>query len=142
MTTQRSILLDELRQVDSHPSADELYAMVRRRLPRISLGTVYRNLEILAGLGAIRRIDSGGGLKRFDGNPAEHYHIRCVACDRLVDAPVAVDRSLNDQVRRVTDFEIIGHQLEFLGRCPGCRTAMMEPAGLPGDFPPPGIPAP
>ncbi len=90
MTTQRSILLDELRRVDSHPSADELYAMVRRRLPRISLGTVYRNLEILSGLGAIRRIDSGGGLKRFDGNPEEHYHIRCVACDRLVDAPVAV----------------------------------------------------
>ena len=55
MTTQRRVILDELRSTGSHPTADQLYERVRRRLPRISLGTVYRNLEILAGQGVIQK---------------------------------------------------------------------------------------
>ncbi len=60
MTRQRSIILEELRNVCTHPSADEIYEMVRRRLPRISLGTVYRNLEILCELREIQKIETGG----------------------------------------------------------------------------------
>lgn len=121
MTRQRTVILEELRSVDTHPSADEIYAMVRQKLPRISLGTIYRNLEILSASGEIRRIESGGSLKRFDGRADDHYHIRCIGCDRLVDAFVDLKVDLDAWAKTVdTEFSIVGHQLEFLGLCPQC----------------------
>ena len=70
MTRQRRVILEELRKVNNHPSAYEIYEFVRKRLPRISLGTVYRNLEILSESGDIQKLEPGCSLKRFDGN----YH--------------------------------------------------------------------
>lgn len=127
MTRQRSIILEELRSVDSHPSADEIYEMVRRRLPRISLGTVYRNLEILCELEEIQKIEAGGTLKRFDGNPEPHYHIRCIGCGRIADAPVAPFIHGGEAIHEVTDYKIIGHRFEFLGVCPKCSDTAIAP---------------
>ena len=120
MTRQRKIILEELRKVVTHPSADEVYEMVRRRLPRISLGTVYRNLEILSKTGVIQKLEPGCTLKRFDGNPHDHYHIRCMQCDRIVDAYFDVDLNLPPEACKVNNFEIIGHKLEFIGLCSTC----------------------
>jgi Fur family transcriptional regulator, peroxide stress response regulator len=120
MTPQRKVILEELRKVNTHPSADELYEMVRKRLPRISLGTVYRNLETLSESGVIQKLEPGCSLKRFDGNPSEHCHIRCVHCDRIADAPLEPDLKVDLKRVNSTDFEIIGHRLEFIGVCPEC----------------------
>ena len=120
MTRQRQIILEELRKVVTHPSADEVYEMVRKRLPRISLGTIYRNLEILAEKGEIQKLELGCTLKRFDGNAQNHYHIRCSQCDRVVDAPADFDVAVSHNLYDATDFKIIGHQLEFIGICPDC----------------------
>ena len=120
MTRQRRVILEELRKVNTHPSADEIYEIVRKRLPRISLGTVYRNLEILAESGDIQKLEPGCSLKRFDGNPNEHSHIRCVCCDRIIDVPMIPDLEIDLERVNTTDFEIIGHRLEFLGMCPIC----------------------
>jgi len=120
MTRQRRVILEELRKVETHPSADEVYEMVRKRLPRISLGTVYRNLEILSESGDIQKLERGCSLKRFDGNPSEHCHIRCVRCNRVADLPMA--SALQIDLKRIdsNDFEIIGHFVEFLGVCSRC----------------------
>ncbi len=120
MTRQRRVILEELCKVDTHPSADEVYAMVRKRLPRISLGTVYRNLEILAESGDIQKLEPGGTLKRFDGKTEHHYHLRCIRCDRVVDAPADFDVTIKHDLKNATDFKIIGHKLEFIGICPEC----------------------
>ena len=120
MTRQRRVILEELRKVDTHPSADEIYEIVRKRLPRISLGTVYRNLEILSESGDIQKLEPGCSLKRFDGNPSEHSHIRCVRCDRIADAPRIPDLEIDLERVNSTDFEIIGHRVEFLGVCTIC----------------------
>ncbi|MBU0769673.1 MAG: transcriptional repressor, partial [Proteobacteria bacterium] len=72
MTLQRKTILNILRQTNCHPSADELYELVRKQLPRISLGTVYRNLEVLAKTGLIQKLELGGTIKRFDWNPNKH----------------------------------------------------------------------
>ncbi len=120
MTQQRKIILEELRKVDTHPSADEVYELVRKRLPRISLGTVYRNLEILSKTGAIQKLEPACSLKRFDGNPHEHHHIRCIQCDRVVDAHLDIDLNFNQQDFKGNHFKIIGHKLEFIGLCPEC----------------------
>ncbi len=120
MTRQRTVILEELKKMSSHPSADELYMAVRRRLPRISLGTVYRNLEILSETGQIQKLETGGSIKRFDGNPHKHYHIRCVACGRIDDAPIAPLNQIEDELYGATVYTIIGHRLEFTGLCPSC----------------------
>ena len=120
MTRQRQIILEELRKVDTHPSADEVYETVRKRLPRISLGTVYRNLEILSELGEIQKLELGGDLKRFDRKPNKHYHIRCMNCGRVDDAPIAPLNQVEDELYGATVYTIIGHRLEFEGLCPQC----------------------
>jgi Fur family ferric uptake transcriptional regulator len=120
MTRQREVILEELRKVNTHPSADEIYEMVRKRLPRISLGTVYRNLEILSKSGDIQKLEPGCTSKRFDGNPTEHAHVRCIRCGRIADVPMVTDYKIHPEQSNVTDFEIIGHRLEFLGVCPRC----------------------
>lgn len=120
MTRQRAVILEELRNSDAHPSADELYQMVRKKLPRISLGTVYRNLEILSELGKIQKLELSGALKRYDWDPRRHYHIRCVQCNFVANAPLAPLNQLEDELYKTTVFEIIGHNLEFTGLCPSC----------------------
>jgi len=120
MTRQRKVILEELRNVYTHPSADEIYEMVRKRLPRISLGTVYRNLEILSASGEIQKLELGCTQKRFDGVADAHYHIRCIDCDRVDDAPPEFDVAINYELKGVTDYKIIGHKLEFIGICPAC----------------------
>lgn len=122
LTRQRKIILEELKKVKTHPRADEIYKMVRKRLPRISLATVYRNLEVLSELKEIQKIESTGALKRFDGTPENHYHIRCIKCDRLDDAPFSLETGLEKKIRPLTSFNIIGHRLEFIGICNECTS--------------------
>lgn len=126
ITRQRRVILEELRKVDTHPSADEIYAMVRKRLPRISLGTIYRNLEILSETGEIQRLETGSHLKRFDGRADDHYHIRCLRCDRLADLFVHFGVELDDRIKGSTDFSVLGHKLEFVGICPKCNRQAAE----------------
>ena len=121
MTRQRSVILEELRAVTSHPTADQMYEQVRRRLPRVSLGTVYRNLDLLTEQGVIQKLELAGTQRRFDGNVQNHYHLRCVRCGRVEDAPIAPFGWIEQEVQQVTAYEIIGHRLKFLGLCPQCR---------------------
>ena len=120
MTRQRQVILQEIRKVLTHPSADEVYEMVRQQLPRISLGTVYRNLEILSELGEIQKIEICGKLKRFDGNTREHYHLRCLNCNRIDDVPENIHFDFNSSLNSETGYAITGHRLEFVGLCPEC----------------------
>ena len=130
MTRQRQVILEELRATDQHPSADDLYSRVKQKLPRISLGTVYRNLEILTELGEIQTIASAGNLKRFDGKAHNHYHMRCLGCDGLFDAPLEVIDALERALQKKTDFRVLSHHLEFVGFCRNCQ-ARLGTATLP-----------
>jgi len=121
MTRQRRIILEELGKVTSHPTASDLYQRVRRRLPRISLATVYRNLEILSACGAITKLEAGGTQKRFDGDTSLHYHVRCMACGRVDDLPVKPIGDIEKYLRGTGGYEIVGHRLEFVGFCPKCK---------------------
>lgn len=121
VTKQRRVLLDELCKLKSHPTADDLYQMVRQRLPRISLGTVYRNLELMAGQGLIQKLEIGGTQKRFDGNADLHYHVRCLQCGRVDDLDLPPDCRVEQQAAQRTRFKILRHRLEFSGLCPDCQ---------------------
>jgi Fur family ferric uptake transcriptional regulator len=121
MTRQRRIILEELRNVSSHPTADGLHRMVRRRLPRISLGTVYRNLEMLSRQGVILKLDLGGDQRRFDGRTDPHYHVRCLRCDAICDLVLAPLESLEHEASGASEWELLGHRIELVGFCPDCK---------------------
>ena len=121
LTTQRQILLEELSKVNSHPTACELYEMVRKRLPRIGLGTVYRNLELMADSGMILKLELGGAQKRFDATTDPHYHVRCSSCGKMEDITVAVQEKITANAVKKTPYDILGHNVEFTGECPTCQ---------------------
>lgn len=123
MTAQRQVILEELRKLKTHPTAGELCGLVRCRLPRISLGTVYRNLEILSREGIIQKLDVGGVEMRFDGETANHYHLRCMMCGRVDDVDMDLIPGIEDELNRQIDFQVTGHRLEFTGICAGCQQA-------------------
>ena len=120
LTTQRQIILEELGKVTSHPTDNEVYDMVRRRLPRIGLGTVYRNLELMADNGIILKLEVGGTQKRFDATVEPHYHIRCSSCGKVNDINIAVQEQINQVAEKASNYIILGHHIEFSGICSSC----------------------
>lgn len=121
-TPQRQVILEELHALHTHPTAAELYAVVRTRLPRISLGTVYRNLEVLCEDGTARKLALAGGDTRYDGQTHGHDHVRCTGCGILRDLP-AVELPVRPLPATAAGFRIDGYRLEYLGLCPDCRSA-------------------
>jgi Fur family transcriptional regulator, ferric uptake regulator len=126
LTTQRQIILEELGKVTSHPTANEVYDMVRRRLPRIGLGTVYRNLELMADIGIILKLEVGGTQKRFDATVEPHYHIRCSACGKVNDVHMAIQEQINQLAEEASNYKILGHHIEFSGICKDCSEEHLE----------------
>lgn len=123
MTEQRRAVLEALASVDTHPTAAEVYEMVREELPDVSQGTVYRNLRKLIELGYAQELDYGPGASHFDATVEPHYHVRCVHCGRVADLPIE-RRPVPciDEARRVADgWEVSEHRVEFMGLCPDCR---------------------
>lgn len=120
-TSQRKVILEELCKVTSHPTASDIYEMVRRKLPRISLGTVYRNLELLNECGSIQKLDFGEPHKRFDGNSSPHYHVSCSRCGRVSDVFIPLKLPLDTEAEEATGYLVTGHQVSFTGICPVCQ---------------------
>ena len=118
VTRQRQLILEELRKVTSHPTADEIYQIVRSKLPNISLGTVYRNLEVLSETGAIQKIDMDKNRLRYDGNPTGHFHIKCTGCGKVADLHNIPEIPVT--LHAYEGWSILGHRLDFFGICPEC----------------------
>ena len=118
-TPQRRVILQELQALESHPTAAELFSIVREKLPRISLGTVYRNLEVLCADGQINKLELSGTETRFDAITVPHLHIRCTGCSKVQDLmdPPLIAHSPDE----LEGFQVQGCRLEYFGLCPECR---------------------
>ena len=126
-TKQRQVILEELQKLHSHPTAAGLYRIVSCRLPKISLGTVYRNLDLLAKAGVIQKLEFGSDEARFDGNRTPHDHIRCVKCGRVDDIH-RPSLDLSGGARNdFNGYSVLGHRVEFFGVCPQCDKNNDEP---------------
>ena len=122
-TRQRAAVHDYLRSVTCHPTAEQVFAAVRRRLPHISLATVYKALEALVAAGVAARMSDGPGPARYDGRSEAHYHFRCARTGQVVDLPLPYDPHLLDKLApdlaatlRALGMEVTGHRLEVTGR--------------------------
>ena len=122
MTNQRKVILEELSKVYFHPTASDVYEMVRKKLPNVSLGTVYRNLELLSCCRTIQKLDFGESHKRFDGNPDPHYHINCTRCGRVDDAPIELKAELDQEAEKASGYQIASHHISYSGICPYCMS--------------------
>lgn len=122
MTPQRAEILAELQAAHDHPTAAELHERLRRRLPRLSLGTVYRNLDVLAAEGHVAKlVGVGDGLEaRYDGTAAPHDHARCRGCGVVADIPAL---PLAGAPGLPEGFVIERRRLEYVGLCGTCRAA-------------------
>ncbi len=124
-TAQREAILTELRTLRSHPTADELYTILRERMPQLSLGTVYRNLEQMSQAGIIRKLEIAGKQKRFDGDISEHHHLRCTGCGAVEDVfNASLDEVGSALKQLLPELECVGYSLELSGSCRRCRCKM------------------
>ena len=120
-THQRKLVLDAVLASSSHPTADEVYTAVRELDPKVSRGTVYRNLNLLSEEGAILHIKTPGG-SRFDKTVEPHAHLSCTSCGRVVDAEAPYAADLDGAVEGcAAGWQVLGHYTIFEGICPDCR---------------------
>ncbi|MBD3233437.1 MAG: transcriptional repressor [candidate division Zixibacteria bacterium] len=117
MTKQRAIVLEELAKSKDHPRADEIYHLVRQRLPKISFGTVYRNLKTLKDLGLIQELNYGKKFSRFDANLEPHHHFVCLRCGKVYDVNPQPADKMCQKVAENIGFEVASFRLEFYGYC-------------------------
>ncbi|GAW93005.1 Fur family transcriptional regulator [Calderihabitans maritimus] len=120
MTKQKQTILEILRSTTCHPTADWIYEQARKKLPDISLGTVYRNLNVLRDEGEIMELNYGSTFSRFDGNPRNHYHFVCESCGQVYDVDYPVQNQLEKVIEEKTGARVQYHRLEFYGICSAC----------------------
>jgi len=118
---QRQRILELLRGTETHPTANWLYDKLRNEFPNLSMGNVYRNLNILVEQGLIGRIDFGSTFDRFDANIDQHYHFICEKCGAIVDLELPVDDELNERVNNLTNLKALRHNIQFYGICSKCE---------------------
>ena len=120
---QRERILAWLRASHSHPTANEIHAALLPAMPALSLGTVYRNLEVLVGEGAVDEVPTAVGPARYDGNLAPHHHFNCEACGAIVDVELPVPRGLARRLAGEHGLRARRVRIAFFGLCASCEGA-------------------
>ncbi|MGN0343686.1 MAG: transcriptional repressor [Lachnospiraceae bacterium] len=119
---QRESIKKFLMTRTDHPTAETIYENLRKEYPKISLGTVYRNLSLLTDIGEIQTISTGVGPDRFDGNAQPHYHFICKRCGRVLDLKMQGLEHINLLAQHEFSGSIEGHTVFFYGSCEECLT--------------------
>jgi Fur family ferric uptake transcriptional regulator len=119
MTRQRRYILDELRKLRCHPTAKQLLRIISKKMPSISLATVYRNLDVLVNQGIVRRLEIGESA-RYDADLGDHDHIRCISCGKVDDLDKLPARLKKDMINKQSQYRILGIRIDIFGLCPEC----------------------
>ena len=119
---QREIILEYLRSIKTHPTAETIYEEVKKEDKKISLGTVYRNLDKLSDMGLIQWIKMANEKDRFDGDVSLHYHGKCIKCNSVIDIFLKenIDLSIDEHVKNETNINVVSHDIIFNVICPNC----------------------
>lgn len=120
-TIQKELVLNAVRELKGHVSAQEVYEYISGKYTTISRGTVYRNLNILSDEGQIRKFKAADGADFFDFSVHEHYHVRCVSCGDISDVDMDVLKDLTTDIKNKHGYEFLGYDIFFEGLCPKCK---------------------
>lgn len=118
---QRNCILNIVVSNPIHPTAEQVYEIARKTYPKISLGTVYRNLNQLADHGMLKKICSSYGSVRFDGRVDAHFHMICNSCGRVFDVELGEMLDLDKKIRDSYGFEVTEYEISIQGICSECR---------------------
>ena len=121
-TVQRSLVLEAVRTLQCHATADEVYNLIAQNHPNISRGTVYRNLVLLSELGEIYKVAIPNGADCYDHQCHKHYHAKCSKCGLVLDVDMEYMPKLENKINNQDDFEFTGHDVIFNGLCHKCKT--------------------
>lgn len=116
---QRELIYEALRQTEQHPTAEMIYQRLKPANPSLSLGTVYRNLNLLADEGAIRRM--AFPVERYDAKTMPHPHFCCDQCGAVYDLHLPYDAELDRQALLASGHDVTGHEVVFHGICTKCK---------------------
>ncbi len=119
-TVQRALVLEAVKELQCHATADEVYRSITKRHPDIARATVYRNLNLLSDMGEIRKREMPGSADRYDHLCHDHYHARCFQCDRIFDVDMEFMADLAQRIKDPRGFTFTGHDIVFRGICPEC----------------------
>ena len=119
-TRQRELIISLVEENYDHPTADEIYQLARKADPKISRGTVYRNLNLLVDKGVIRRLAVTSGPDHYDCRLKDHYHFVCRNGNKVFDTPIPYADSLNHTPVGMEGFKTEWHNLLLIGLCPAC----------------------
>ncbi len=119
LTPQRLAILEYLDGNTDHPSAEDIYGAVKERFPTMSFATVYNTLQTLRDMGELLELTIDPARRRYDPNPAEHHHLICTECRRIVDIRGPFELALPPD--EAAGFDVNGNHVEFYGICPACR---------------------
>jgi Fe2+ or Zn2+ uptake regulation protein len=122
LTSQRRAVLDALRDFKGHPSAEEVYLAVKRRNPRVALGTVYQALSVLEEIGLLEAKRWSESPVRYDVNTEPHHDIRCTRCGAVDEVPGVAVEDLATRISKSTPYEVTSASLVIEGICPACRS--------------------
>ena len=117
---QRDAILDVVKNTRCHPTADWVYEEVRKTIPNISLGTVYRNLAKLSEEKMILKLNLGTSSEHFDGNTNLHYHVYCTDCEKVYDIEETPGFNFNEWAEKLFNGKIFEHYTVFNGKCSEC----------------------
>ena len=118
---KRNAILEYLRGTKAHPSAETVYADLKQQIPDLSMGTVYRNLNLFRQQGTASVIATVRGVERFDANTDPHVHFVCNGCDAVLDLPeIQVPKELCHQAELGSSGHVTNYQLIFTGTCQTC----------------------
>ncbi len=117
---QRELIINTVLQNRIHPTAENVYKLLKDEYPELSLGTVYRNLNYLADNNMLKKINVPDGSYRFDGTLSRHQHLICKKCNKVYDVDITELQSVKDRIIKKIGFEIDIDTLAFEGICSEC----------------------
>ncbi len=123
LTSQRKAVLEALGESRGHPSAEDVYLIVKRKNPRVALGTVYQALGVLEEIGVIEAKHWSESPTRYDLNLGPHLDIRCLSCGEVSEVPGVVFEDLEESIQAATTYQVTRATVVVEGLCPACRDA-------------------
>ena len=117
---QRERIYEAIRASKSHPTAQEVYGALKREMPRLSLGNLYRNIAILLEEGRLQAGEFGSGTVRYDAVTSGHYHFVCERCGAVSDLDMPAVEAITEAARRLSPHRVSGHTVRFYGTCAAC----------------------
>ncbi len=125
ITPQRVAIVEYMLNTDSHPSVEEIYKLIKKKYPMVSLATVYKTLELLKEMEVVRELAFAGGA-RYDANIGNHVNVVCMSCGKIEDVEEGALAELESRVAKKSKYRVYSGRFELYGYCRECQSKLQR----------------